>query len=76
MNLGNSTCAHDPDLGAIAPLVFIAAAQLVCGLSVKGTALIYFVGPAAGFSLIVALVLISSIVRFERRQQAGERREQ
>jgi hypothetical protein len=68
MNFASIFDVHGPDLGAVAPLIFVAAAGLVFGLSVGGDAEIYFARPAAGFSMIVALLLACSIARFERRQ--------
>jgi hypothetical protein len=68
MNFASIANVHGPDLGAVAPLIFVAAAGLALGLGVGGDAEIYFARPAAGFSLIVALLLVYSILRFERRQ--------
>jgi hypothetical protein len=68
MNFASIANVRGPDLGAVAPLIFVAAAGLAFGLSVGGDAEIYFARPAAGFSLIVALLLVYSILRFERRQ--------
>jgi hypothetical protein len=68
MNFASIFDVHGPDLGAVAPLIFVAAAGLVFGLSVGGDAEIYIARPTAGLSLIVALLLACSIARFERRQ--------
>jgi ABC-type transport system involved in cytochrome c biogenesis permease component len=68
MNFVNIANVEGPDLGAITPLIFAAVVGLVVGFSVGGDAELYFARPAAGFSLIVALLLAGSIVRFERRQ--------
>ncbi len=68
MNFASIANVHGPDLVAVAPLIFVAAAGLVFGMSVGGDAEIYFARPAAGLSLIVALLLACSILRFERRQ--------
>jgi hypothetical protein len=68
MNIARIAYVDGPDLGAIVPFIFTAAAGLAFDLIVGGDAEIYFARPAAGFSLIVALLLVGSIVRFERRQ--------
>ena len=75
MNFASMANVHGTGSGAISSLIVVAAVGLVCGFSAGGDAVIYFARPAAGFSLIVALLLVCSVVRFERRQQPGERHE-
>jgi ABC-type transport system involved in cytochrome c biogenesis permease component len=68
MSFASIASIHDPVLGAMDRLIFVAVAALVFGMSVGGDAEAFFARPAAGLSLIVALLLAGSIVRFERRQ--------
>jgi hypothetical protein len=63
-----NNCVRGPDLGAIVPFIYVAAAVLVFGSCVGGYAEIYIARPTAGLSLIIALLLACIIVRFERRQ--------
>jgi hypothetical protein len=53
----------------------LAGKAAACGFSVGVDAVICFTGPAAGFFLIVALLLVCSVVRFQGRHQLGERYE-
>ncbi len=60
MNFARIADVRNPDFGAIASSIFIAAIELVCAYSAGGDSAIYFFRPAADFFLIVALLFIWS----------------
>ena len=65
MNFASIAYVHDTDSGAISSNIFVAAVELV--FSVVDNAVNYVTRPAAGSLLIVPLLLVWSIVRFEVR---------
>lgn len=70
MNFASIACVHGIDPGAIASNILIAAVEPV--FSVVDNAVNYLARSGAGFFLIVALLFVWSIVRFERRQYPRE----
>jgi hypothetical protein len=65
MNFASIAYVHDTDSGAVSSNIFVAAVELVSG--VVDNAVNYFARPAAGSVMIVALLIVCSIVRFEVR---------
>ncbi len=64
MNFARIFDVQNPDLGAIASNLFVAAVELVCGYGAGGDSALYFFRPAAGFFLIIALLFIwTDVVR-------------
>ena len=58
---------YDPELGAIAALVFVAAVELLCSLYPGDDGASYIAQCAAGCFLVLAILVVMSIVRFERQ---------
>jgi len=63
MNFASIAYVHGTDSGVIASNILVAAVELV--FSVVDNAVNYFARRGASFFLIVALLLVWSIVRFE-----------
>jgi hypothetical protein len=70
MNFTRIANEYGPEIGAMATLMFVASVELICEIGSGDYAVACITRPAAGSSLLLAVLLALNIAWFECRRSA------